>query len=339
MAIPRGKYTSDALIAAFYTRIVDHVSSIPGVMSAAMVNRVPLSGNNLTLNVEFDGGALRSIQWRSATPEYFSTIGIPLRDGRTFSERDAASAPLAGIIDERLARSLWPDQRAVGRRFRVTFPGQAPTDGEVVGVVGNVRHQGLDSQEDRQIYFNYRQFTDGRMALVVRTSGDAGAMTAAVLQAIRTLDAEQPVYDVSVMTDVLARSTAPRWFNLAIVATFAISSLVLASVGLYGVMAFGVTERAREFGVRLALGASPSDVARLVVRQGAILVGCGVVPGLAAALALTRGMRGLVYGISPLDPVSFAAAAIVLFGVALAASYVPARRAALSDPTHALRGD
>ena len=339
MAIPRPKYENDEQIAAFYTRIVDRVSGMPGVISAAMVNRVPLSGNNLTLSVEFDGGAPRTVQWRSATSEYFSTIGIPLREGRTFSERDVASAPLVGIIDERLARSLWPGQRAVGKRFRVTFPGQAPTDGEIVGVVGNIRHQGLDSQEDRQIYFNYRQFTDGRGALVVRTSGDAGAMTPAVRHAIRTLDADQPVYDVGVMTDVLARSTAPRWFNLAIVATFAISSLVLASVGLYGVIAFGVTERAREFGVRLALGASPSEVARLVVRKGATLAACGMAIGLAGAVALTRGMATLLYGVSPLDPASYVAAAALLLFVALAASYVPARRAALSDPTQVLRGD
>ena len=339
MAIPRAKYTSDEQIAALYSRVVEHVSTLPAVISAAMVNRVPLSGNNLTLNVEFEDGAARTIQWRSATPDYFSTMGIPLRDGRTFSAHDAASAPLVGIIDERLARSLWPGQRAVGRRFRVAFPGQAPANGEVIGVVGNIRHQGLGSQEDRQIYFNYRQFTDGRTALVVRTSSDALAMAPAVVQTIRTIDPEQPVYDVNVMTDVMARSAAPRWFNLAIVATFAISSLVLACVGLYGVIAFGVTERAREFGVRLALGASPSGVARLVVRKGATLAACGMALGLVGAFALTRGMATLLYGITPLDPASYVAAAALLIFVALAASYVPARRAALSDPTQVLRGD
>jgi predicted permease len=306
-----------------------------------MINRVPLSGNNLTLSVEFDGvdEPRRAIQWRSATPDYFRTIGIPLREGRTVAETDTAAAPLVAVIDDRLAHSLWPGQSAVGKRFRVTFPAQPTVTGEIVGVVGNIRHQGLDSQEDRQIYFSYQQFTDGRTALIVRMTGGVRSIAPSVQEAIRTLDPEQPVYDVGTMDDMLARSAAPRWLNMAVVAAFAMSSLLLAAVGLYGVIALGVTERVREFGVRLALGASPSEVARLVVGQAAILIMCGAVPGLVVAVMLTRGIQGLVYGISPLDPASFAAAGLVLLAVALVASYIPARRAAHSDPTAALRGD
>ena len=341
MAIPRTKYQSDEQIAAFYRRIVDHVGAIPGVVSAAMVNRVPLTANNMVMPIEFEGVAGQPIplQSRSVTPAYFSTMSIPVRDGRVFTEGDSAKSPLVSIIDERLARTLWPGQTAVGKRFRVAFPGQPPTTGEIVGVVGTIRHRGLDSDDDRQIYFNYHQFTDGRIALVVRGRSEVRALTPAVLQAIRSLDPEQPVYDVSTMDDVLERSAAERWLNLAVIVVFAVSSLLLAGVGLYGVIAYGVTERTREFGLRIALGAMPAEVSRLVLRKGAILAGIGAALGLGGAVALVRGMASLLYGVSPLDPVTFAAAAGLLVVVALTASYFPARRAALSDPAGTLRAD
>jgi putative ABC transport system permease protein len=341
MAIPRTKYQNDEQIAVFYRRIVDHVGAIPGVISAAMVNRVPLTANNQVMAVEFEGvtGQPIPLQSRSVTPAYFRTMSIPVRDGRIFTEGDSAKAPLVSIIDERLARTLWPGQTAVGKRFRVALPGQQPTTGEIVGVVGTIRHRGLDSDDDRQIYFSYHQFTDGRIALVVRGRSEVRALTPAVLQAIRTLDPEQPVYDVSTMDEVLERSAAQRWLNMAVIVVFAVSSLLLAGVGLYGVIAYGVAQRTREFGLRIALGAMPSEVSRLVLRKGTILAGIGAALGLAGAVALVRGMATLLYGVSPLDPVTFAAAAGLLFAVALTASYFPARRAALSDPATTLRAD
>jgi putative ABC transport system permease protein len=339
MAIPRTKYQNDEQIAAFYRRIVDRVAALPGVVSAGMVNRLPLAGNDLAMAFEFEGvtGAPVPLQSRSVTPDYFRTLSIPVREGRVFTERDSANAPLVTVLDERVARTLWPGQSAVGKRYRVSLPGQPPTWGEIVGVVGNIRHRGLDTDDDRQIYFNYEQFTDGRTALVVRGRGDTRAMTPAVVQAIRSLDPEQPVYDIRTMDDVLARSAAPRSLNLGIIGVFALSSLLLAGVGLYGVIAHGVTQRTREFGVRMALGAMPSDLSRLVLRKGSVLAVCGAALGLGGAIVLARGMESLVYGVAPLDPISFAAAAALLFGVALAASYVPARRAALTDPADALR--
>ncbi len=341
MAIPRSKYRTDEQIAAFYRRIVDRVAELPGVISAGMVNRLPLAGNNLVLAFEFEGvaGDPVSLQSRSVTPDYFPTMSIPVREGRVFTERDSAKAPLAGVIDESEARTLWPGQSAIGKRYRVSLPGQQPAWGQIVGVVSNIRHRGLDSEEDRQFYFSYQQFTDGRIALVVRSRADVRGMTPAVLQAIRSLDPEQPVYDVRTMDDVLARSAAERWLNMAIIGVFAVSSLLLAGVGLYGVIAYSVTQRLREFGVRMALGAMPSEVSRLVLRKGTILAASGAALGLGGAIALARAMESLLFGVPPLDPVSFAAAAALLFGVALAASYLPARRAALADPTHALRAE
>jgi len=205
--------------------------------------------------------------------------------------------------------------------------------------VGNIHHRGLDTDDDRQIYFSYQQFTDGRIALVVRSHGDVRAIAPAVSQAIRSLDPEQPVYDMRTMDEVLARSAAPRSLNMTIIGVFAVSSLLLAGVGLYGVIAYGVTQRTREFGVRMALGAVPSEMSRLVLRKGTVLALSGAALGLGGAIVLARGMESLLYGVAPLDPVSFAAAAALLLGVALAASYFPARRAALTDPTQSLRAE
>jgi putative ABC transport system permease protein len=341
MAIPRSKYQSDEQIAAFYRRIADRVAALPGVISAGMVNRLPLAGNDLDMAFELEGvtGNPVSLQSRSVTPDYFRTMSIQVHEGRVFNERDSARAPLVSVVDERVARTLWPGQSAVGKRYRVSLPGQQPTWGEIVGVVGNIHHRGLDTEDDRQVYFSYQQFTDGRIALVVRSRGDVGAIAPAVLQAIRSLDPEQPVYDVRTMDDVLARSAAPRSLNMAIIGVFAVSSLLLAAVGLYGVIAYGVTQRSREFGVRMALGAVPSDISRLVLRKASVLVASGAASGLGGAIALAQGMKSLLYEVPPLDPLSFAAAAALLLGVALAASYFPGRRAALTDPTHALQAE
>jgi putative ABC transport system permease protein len=278
------------------------------------------------------------VQSRSVTSDYFTTLRIPLREGRVFTERDSATAPLVGILDERLAASLWRNDSAIGKRFQVAFPGQPPASGQVVGVVGNIRHQRLDSNEDRQVYFSYQQFTDGRIALVVRSQSDVRAIAPTVVQTIHDLDPEQPVYDVGTMDDVLARSAAERWLNTAVIGTFATCALLLAGVGLYGVIAYGVTQRIREFGVRIALGAAPARISGLVLGEGLVLAATGAAIGLGAAVALSRVMRNLLYGVTALDPLSVASATAVLLVVAIVASYLPARRAALSPPAESLRG-
>jgi len=340
MAIPRSKYRTDQAIAAFYARIIDRVGALPGVVSAAMVNRVPLAGNDYAMALTFEGieGGPKTVQSRSATPDYFTTLGIPLRAGRTFTERDSANAPLVGIIDERLATSLWRNETAIGKRFQVALPGQPLAWGQIVGVVGNIRHQRLDNDDDRQVYFNYHQFTDGRIALLVRSQSNVRALVPAVVQTIHNLDPEQPVYDVGTMDDVVARSAAERWLNTAIIGIFAACALVLAGVGLYGVIAYGVSQRVREFGLRIALGAPPSRISGLVLREGLVLAGTGAAMGLGAAVALSRSMRSFLYRVTALDPLSVACATAVLLIVAMVASYLPARRAALSAPAETLRG-
>jgi putative ABC transport system permease protein len=340
MAIPRTKYRNDQEIAAFYHRLLDRVTTVPGVSSAALINRLPLSGNDMALRFELeDVAGPQLLQFRSATPDYFRTMAIPLRAGRGLTEQDTASAPMVGVIDDRTARTLWPGQDPVGKRYTVMLPGNQPAQGRIFGVVGAVRPGGLDRADERQIYFSYHQFTDGRIVLLVRGRGGIQSLGPAVREAIQTVDPEQPVFDVRTMEDVMARSTADRRLSMAIVTMFALSSLLLASVGLYGVMAHGVTERTREFGVRLALGASRREVLRQVLRRGSGLAVSGAVLGLGGAVALALVMRSLLFGVSALDPLNFLAAAILLFGVALAASYLPARRAASTDPVHALRAE
>lgn len=338
MAIPRPKYRSDEEIATFYRRVTDRVAALPGVSAVGMVNRLPLAGNDLVFAFQFEGisGIPLPLPSRSVTPDYFRTMGIPVREGRAITEHDTVKAPLVAVIDRLVADTLWPGTSAVGKRFRVSLPGQQSASGEIVGVVGNVRHAGLDSEDDRQVYFGYQQFTDGRIALVVRGQG---VTVPAVLGAIRSIDSDQPVYDVRTMNDVLARSTAQRRLNTAMIVVFALSALALAAVGLYGAVAYSVTERVREFGVRIALGAGPSEIRRLVLRKASKITAYGAALGLGGAVVLVRIIDSLLFHTPPFDPINFAAAAVILFGVALTASYLPARRAALTDPVHALRAE
>jgi ABC-type antimicrobial peptide transport system permease subunit len=209
----------------------------------------------------------------------------------------------------------------------------------VIGVVGHLRHEGLDVDPRAQVYWSYRQRTQDRMVLVVRGSRDAGNLGPEIVAAIRAVDPEQPVYNVRTMTDVVQRSLAPRRLSLALVAAFAVAALLLASVGVYGVIAFGVAQRVREFGIRMALGAERGAVSRLVLREGATLAALGTLIGLAVALVLGGLVEGLLFGVQPRDALSTSAAALLLFGVAVVASYLPARRAAGVDPTVALRCD
>ncbi len=339
LAVSRTKYTNDDRVAAHLGALVERMRLVPGVASAAMVNRLPLSGNDQTQTFEFDGVTDRPLvlQSRTVTPGYFETMGIPLVAGRDFTDADRAGATPVGVVDEKLARALWPGRSALGQRYRVTLPGQQPSWFEIVGVVGHVRHQGLDRDDDRQVYFSHQQFADGRAVLVVRAQADPTGILPAVRQAIYEIDAEQPVYDVKTAGDVMQHWAAQRWLNMTIVTVFGASALLLAGVGLYGVIAYGVAQRTREFGVRLALGAQRADITRLVVGKGAMLAACGLPLGLIAALALTRTMQTLLFEVGPLDPPAFLASALLVLAAALLASYIPARRAARADPATTLR--
>ena len=343
MAVPRSKYDSDPKVADYTHRLVDRVKALPGVEAAGTVNRLPIgSGAVQTGPIQLEGSVLpderiHSADWRNTTPDYFRAVGIPLVAGSFYTDSDTDTSPLVGMIDERLARLAYPNESPIGKRFRIGMADMPWVT--IVGVVGHIRHEGLDVDKRPQVYWPQKQRSQDRLALVVRTAGDPESMTKAIIAAIREVDRDQPVYDVQTMTEVIAQSLSYRWLNMLLLTVFAGVSLLVATIGIYGVIAYTANQRQREFGVRIALGAERRDIVRLVVGQGARLAAIGGIIGIGAALLVARVLEGFLYEIGTRDFLSFAGAAAVLLAVAVVASYVPARRASRSDPIQALRGD
>jgi len=345
LAIPRTRYRTDRDVAAFMRRVLDRVEALPGVVAAGMVNRLPLAGGAQTSGIEFEGiepslvapGVGIQADLRPVTPDYFRAMQIPIVAGRGVTESDAADAPEVGLIDDRAAAAIFRGANPIGRRFRPAIPDQSWRT--IVGVVGHVRHDRLDEDGRPQVYWSYQQFTQDRQALVVRTSSDPAALAQSIAAAIRSVDPEQPIYDARTLESVVDRSLAQRWLQTTLLAAFAGMALLLASVGVYGVIAYAVGQRTREFGIRLALGASRNEIVGVVMRRGAALFGIGAAIGLIGALASARVLATLLFNVGVFDVVSFAASTAVLFAVALAACGLPARRAAGVDPTVALRAE
>jgi putative ABC transport system permease protein len=337
LAIPRSKYPKDPEVAAFCGRILEGVQALPEVESAGMVNRLPLAGGTQTGGIAVQGSAGDihevSTDLRTVTPDYFRTLGIPLLRGRSFTEADDEGAPLVAIIDERLL-PLWEGADPVGRRFQ-QGPGQPWA--AVVGVVGHIHHDRLEEDSRPHVYWNYRQRAMDRMVLVCKTRSDPAALAGSIASVVRALDPEQPLYDVRTLEAVVDRSVARRRLQTLLLGVFASMALVLATVGVYGVIAYAVGQRLREFGIRMALGASRREIARMVLRRGAVLCGAGAALGIALSAAAVQALSTLVFNIRPLDPASFAAAVLLLAAAALAACWAPARRAAKADPMAALR--
>lgn len=339
LEVLRSKHASDQAVANYYARLIDAVRAVPGVVNASLVNRIPL-GDGQTNSVHFEGATrptdeLSNVDSRTVTPDYFATLGIRLIAGRGFTEHDDATAPVVGIVDERVARTIWPGETAVGKRFR----GPDGRWATVVGVVGHVRTAALESDPLPQVYWSYRQWAQNRMVLAVQSETSSGALVAAVITAIRSVDAEQSVYSVRTMNEIVDHSQAQRRLTTLLMAGFSGLALLLAAVGIYGVVAYGVTQRLREFGIRVALGATRRDVTRLVVWQGTSMAIAGSAIGLVLAVAAAGAMSNLVYGVAPRDLASMLAATALLMGVAAMASYLPARRAAAVDPGVTLRAD
>lgn len=344
VAIPRSKYRSDAAIAELVNRINERVAALPGVVSAGMVNRLPLAGGTSMAIFEFDtprplDPGLSAVDMRTATPDYFKTLRIPVIEGRAFDARDTAQSTPVGIIDERVARLMWPGESAIGKHFRMAPHLMKTPWFEIVGVVGNIRHDGLDAGPRSQVYWSAEQSPMDRMALVVRTEGKPSTLAASVVRAVHEIDPEQPVYDLRTMDEWVQRSLSQRWMNMVLVGVFASSALALCSIGVYGVIAFGVARQQREFGIRLALGASRTGITSSVVSRGLTLAGIGSIAGLVIALALTRTMASLLFGVTANDVVSFSTATVTILAVAFVASYLPARRAAAVEPAITLRAE
>jgi len=339
VAIPESKYPGDAQIVAFYTSVLDRVQALPGVIAVGVVNRLPLGGDDQNAGLQIEDAA-PDARWpnvltRTVSPGYFRALEIPMREGHSFSRFDGSDAPRVAIIDERLARAVWPGKSPIGRRVREGGDVWAT----VVGVVGHIQHEGLDDDSDPQVYWNYTQRVQDRLALVVRTRGNPASLSRAVAAAVRDVDPEQAIYDVRTLDAVVDRSLGQRWLQTILLVTFAGAALLLASVGAYGVIAYGVGQRTREFGVRMALGAGRRNVMVMVLRRGATLFTLGALTGLVLAWATVRVLSTLVYAVAPHDVISFVLATLVLFIVSMVACYVPALRASRVEPSVALRSE
>ena len=335
------KYKTDPEQAEFFRRVLEKVSTLPAVRSAAVANVLPLDNAEtprLTFLIDgrapLPGGQRLPADYRSVSPDYFRSLGIPLLKGRNLTEGDKADRPAVAVINESLARRYWPDgSNPIGQRLK--FGGTRVW--EIVGIVGDVKHSGLDKQVTPAVFISYLQNPEMRMSLVVRTAGDPASMIQAVKDQVYAVDKDQPVYKVRTMDQVVSDSQSSPRFTLILLGIFATIALALAAVGIYGVISYSVTQRTRELGIRIALGAERADVLRLVVGQGTALAAAGVGAGLGAAFALTRLMSSLLFGVSATDPVVFGGASLFLAAVALMATYIPARRAMRVDPMVSLR--
>jgi putative ABC transport system permease protein len=306
-----------------------------------MVNRLPLAGGAQTGAIEFEGMdptavTLKNVDYRSVTPDYFRAIGIPLVSGRAFVDTDREEAAGVAIIDERLAREFG-DRSPLGHRVRIPY-GNLPWL-SIVGVVGHIRHDRLEEDTRPQIYFPFVQRAQDRMALVVRTRTDPGSIGAALASAIRSVDPEQPVYDARTLDEVVDRSMGQRWMQSALLGGFAAMAVLLAAIGVYGVIVYSVGQRQREFGIRLALGARRGEIVELVIGRGLVLFAIGAGAGVAAAVLTGRALSSLLFAVTSFDAASFGIATLVLLVVSLAACGLPARKAAGVDPSLALRAE
>ena len=343
VSLPSGTYTDNAKITEFWTRLDGRLISLPGVQSAALVSGLaPMRRPNMN-DTDIEGfvmtkdGPIQNVDfYQAVSKDYFAAMGIRLMDGRLFDDRDGKDAPQVVIINQAMAKTFWPNQNPVGRRVR---PGKDWCT--VIGIVDDVKNAGLDRPAGTELYLPYRQpagegNTD--MFVVMRAqAGDPRSLAGEVRQQMNDIDPSLPLADVRLMEDVLSRAQARPRFLTLLLTLFSAVALAIATVGIYGVVSYSVARRTKEFGLRMVLGAQTGDVLGLVMKQGAGMIAIGVAFGLLLAVFLTRLMASLLFAVPPTDPATFASVTAVLFGVALAACYIPARRATKVDPIQTLR--
>src|ERR1035437_743427 len=336
-----GRNSAPARRLAFFQELAARVATLPGVRAAGAVNGVPLSGLGLGTAFAVEGRPAPSAEQgpmavlRSATPSYFQTMGIPLVAGRALADSDNQQRPPVILVNQTLARRFWPGASAIGGR--IATDQIAERVAEIVGVVGDVKPDRIDGEDWPTIYNPYAQVPVAAMTLTVRTVGPPMALASALIREVHQLDPDQPVAEVRPMEEVVDQAVANARFNTVLLGVFAGVAFLLAAVGIYGVISYDVSQRTNEIGIRMALGAQPADVRRLILGQGARLAVYGIGAGLLGAGVLTRWMRTMLFGVNPTDAWTYMLVSILLAIVAMGASYLPARRAMVPDPVIALR--
>jgi predicted permease len=344
LTLPAASYQKSADRRRFYDGVMNRLRAVPGVNDVAVVNELPLRGKgSISITIEAEGRPPASDEERQfaqllfTTPSYFSTLGIPLLRGRTFNVPYDSARPPEVIVNETMARTLWPDEDPIGKRIRSFMPkSPAPV---VVGVVGDVRAVSLESKRTPQMYYDFASRLSPNAALLARGTVPPEVLATRLREAVHAVDPSQAVYNVRPMTEVISGAIAPRRTNTTLLTLFGIVAVGLAAMGVYGVIAYGVTRRTREIGIRMALGAQPRQILGLVAREGVLLAVLGIALGAGGAWALRRVLAALLYGITPNDPLAFGGAAIVLLAIALVATLIPARQALRVDPAKTIRAE
>jgi len=350
VSIPNARYGSDTARIQYFDRAVEAVRTVPGVTGVGITSTLPFGGGGRTGSFAVEGyqpppnkpgpwGDLRVV-----SPGFLAALKVPLIKGRLFTEQDGASGPPVAVVDDEMVKRYWPNADPIGKRIAFGNPQRDSVVDwiTVVGVVGHTKHEGLDAENRVQLYLPYRAasgFVGGFMGFAVRTTGDPTRMLPAVRSALRNIDADVPIANIATMDANITASMGQRRFAMLLLGLFAAMALVLASIGIYGVVSYSVTQRAHEIGVRMALGAARRNVLGMVMRQGLLLVGIGVAIGLAGAFGLTRLIASQLFGVQPSDPSTFLVVATTLVGVAALATFVPAMRATRVDPVVALRDE
>jgi predicted permease len=339
IALPAARYRGNEKRVATFEQIEERFRSVPGVRVVGATSHLPLSGQQARQGVAIEGreptpDVPTRAHLRSVTPDYFKAMGIRLTAGRTFTSADRTDAPLVAIVNETMVREYWPGTSPLGKR--VMLVGSSAWR-EVVGIVRDVRHWGLDRPVNPEMYMPLPQFPFGGLTYAIATDGDPRSLAGPIREALRAFDQDLPLSGISTMDDVALKSVGTRRSSMLLLGIFSVLALVLAAAGIYGVMAHLVTVRTGEIGVRMTMGASPADVMRLILKEGLIQAGVGLAIGLFAAVVLMRSFRTLLYEVSPADPFTLGAVAVLLFSTAFLACIVPARRAMRVDPVSALR--
>ena len=346
IALPETKYAKPEQQALFFQQLLARLGTLPGVEAVGAVDPLPLSGNSSGSSFKIEEhpplppGERLKAGVRVISPDYFRAMGMRLMKGRLLTESDNKGAPQAMLINETLARRFFPDEDPIGKHASAGTAFIAGTTYEIVGIVSDSKHKALDIEAEPEFFVSYLQMPQPYLTLALRTTLDnPEAMVNSVRGELQQIDNEQPIYDIKTMAQRLDESIGAQRFNMLLLIIFAALAMLLAAIGIYGVMAYSVTQRTHEIGIRMALGAQVTDVMRMIIGQGITLVIVGIALGLAAALALTRVLASLLFEVSATDLVTFISVALLLTGVALVACWAPARRAAQTDPMVALRSE